>query len=154
MIQAVAPARTKHGDIVDALGDVRQPIGDPQSALAVPLPFARGGEHRRFELSHGRDHAFESRRQRLAGELIDHRLVVESIDMARPAFREQEDHALGPRGEMRQLWHMRRAARGSSERIITKDRIGLQQLRKSQRSEATPAAQQHLAPGEGRGNVW
>ena len=37
-------------------------------------------------------------RQRLAGQPVDLRLGVERVDVTRPAFHEQEDHAPGRRG--------------------------------------------------------
>ena len=43
----------------------------------------------------------ENVRQRLVELLFQYRLVVEQIDLAGCAGHEQEDHALGPGGEMR-----------------------------------------------------
>ena len=51
---------------------------------------------------------------RLAGQLVEQRLGVEQVDVARPALHEQEDDALRRRGEVRRL---RREARRAPRRV-------------------------------------
>ena len=80
-------------EVVGAGGDVRQPVGDPEAALAVLLPLALGLKEGRAALAHGGDDGLEAGGQRLAGELVQERLGVEGIEMAGAAFHEEEDDA-------------------------------------------------------------
>ena len=61
MIQPVGPARADHGQVVDACGDVGKPVRNPDSALAVLLPFPLRRQERSPAFSHGRDHRLEAR---------------------------------------------------------------------------------------------
>ena len=84
MVQPVGPARADHREVVGAGGDVRQPVGDPDPALAVLLPLPPRGQQRRTAFSHGRDHRLEARRQRLAGQPVELGLGVERIEWLGP----------------------------------------------------------------------
>ena len=100
VIQAVGPAGTNHGDVVDALGRVRQPVADPGAGLTVLFPSAFAGHQRRAVLAHRRNDRAKTFRQRLTRQLVQQRLGIEQIDVAGTAFHEQENDALGSRRMM------------------------------------------------------
>ena len=63
MVQPVGPAGANDGDVVDALGGVRQPIRHPDAALAMPGPAPRRRQDRRVKLTHGRDDGAKAARE-------------------------------------------------------------------------------------------
>ena len=81
----------------------------------------------------------QRRGQRLAVQSLQLRLVIERIDLRRPADHEQEDHRLGPRREMRRprrerlqrIDHRRLARRGGPQLLA-------QQCLERQRAETGP----------------
>ena len=99
----VAVARADDGEVVDALGRVREQVGDFDAALAVFLKRALGAE----QLAHPSDELIlrlaELRRPRLAVQLVQQRLGIEGLEVARPAGHERKmtDFAFG--GQMRRL---------------------------------------------------
>ena len=108
MRQPVGPHALDHRQVIDAFGDFRIPIADPNARLSMRrnlrcdaisgvwavLPIAVTG---RLKL----------RRQRLAGEFGEHWLRIEQIEMARPAVHEAPDHAFGLGGKRRGLGRQR-----------------------------------------------
>src|SRR6266852_589171 len=93
MIQTVAPAGTDDSEIIDAFRSVRQPIRNPEAALAVLLPFAAIRQKRCINLTHGGNDRAETLRQPLSGQLAQPGFVIESIEMTWPAFHEKKNHA-------------------------------------------------------------
>ena len=67
----------------------------PRLPVLLPRPLA--GQQRRAVLAHRRDDRAETVRQRLARQLVQQRLGIEQVDVAGPAFHEQEDDVLGSR---------------------------------------------------------
>ena len=141
VVQAVRPARADHRQVVGALGGVGEPVGDPEAPLPVLLPLAPGGQQRGVALSHRRDDGLEGRRQGLAGQLVELRLGVERVDVARPPLHEQEDDALGP---------ARSAPGGRRRRGRGTRRVEAEQVRQAEGAEAGAAIQEHLPPREHR----
>ena len=91
----------------------------------------------------------EARRDRLAREFVEQRLRIEGIDVPRPAFHEQEDHALGFRGEMR-LARQQRLRDGASLLLHRRaERRAAQQIRQRERAEARAGAGEEIATGGG-----
>ena len=86
MIDAVRPTRPHDRDVVNALGRVRQPIADPQPALSVLSPFPLRWKQRSVDFPHRQNHRLETRRQLLAGQLIELRLRIKRVDVTRPTF--------------------------------------------------------------------
>ena len=88
--------RADHGDVVDAAGQMRHGIGDPGAALSVAGELKRAAKQRpgRARVFHLAGDLVEIR---LAVQLVQQRLGVEQIHLARPAIHEQVDHA-GRRG--------------------------------------------------------
>ena len=149
VVQPVGDARPDHRQVVGALGDVRQPVGDPHAALAVPRPLPPRLEQGRLHLPHRRDHPLDARRQGLAGEAVDLRLGVERVDLARPAFHEQEDDA--PAAPVARV---QAVGSGSKVRPFGRPAPGrAEQVGQAQRPEAGAAAEEHLAAGQGRDPV-
>ena len=113
VIDAVGLAGAKHGDVVHVLGDVRQPVGNPQAALAVLLErVARGIK----PVMRGAKSALQCfrmirRRHRLPGIFHQRGLGIEQIDMAGRAFHEAPDDGLGARRDVRFLGRQRIDAR-------------------------------------------
>ena len=96
-------------DEADVVGDclmVRQQIADPRAVLAAEFARLERGHHRIGALvaRHAGEalRAFDRRRDLLAGVLVEHRLVVEKIDVRETAALEEAKHALGGGLEMRE----------------------------------------------------
>ena len=83
MVDAVGLARADHRQLVGALGEVREEVGDRQAAPAAGAEGPPGAEQRvRRDLPAGGDMA-EAGRQRLAGEALEVGLGVERLQVAR-----------------------------------------------------------------------
>lgn len=95
VVDAVADTRSDHAQFIGDLRVVWQPVGNPQPSFAMllPLPFAL--QQGRANLTHRRDRALEAVGERFAGELVEQRLRIKEIEVARSALHEQEDHVLG-----------------------------------------------------------
>ncbi len=95
MVDAVGDAGTDDAEIVGDDAELRHPVRDLDSALAVTFPLPTGGEERRFDFAHGGDGALEALGERLPGELLEKRLAVKKVKVTRPAFHEKPDDILG-----------------------------------------------------------
>ena len=153
MVQPVSPAGADDGHVIHVLRNVRQPVGNPNAALAMLLerPFGwhqgvAGGAHR------GDDFA-KRFRHRLARQFVERRLRVKQIEMARSAFHEQPDNGL------RACWKMRGARRQRVERINLEVRgagqqaVQTEQVAKRQRAAAAAAFGQEFTTGSGGEDV-
>ncbi len=115
MVVVRRPHRTDDGEVVHALANVRPPVADLDPApaplrvshlervnLRLDLVLARD-ELAQVLLQEGRVDDLLVRRlvERLAGVLVQCRLGVEALDVARPADHEQPDDVLGLRREVR-----------------------------------------------------
>ena len=96
-------------DEAQLVGDrlqVREQVADPEAVLAAKLAVLEGGRARVAALAAGHAgqalRAFHGGRQVLAGHLLQHRLVVEEVDVREAAGLEEAEHALGLGGEVRQ----------------------------------------------------
>ena len=146
MINAVGHTGTHHAELIRHPCRVRQPVGDPQAALAVLFPCPLRGEDGRVELAHRRDHPAEALGHGLPGKLLQGRLWIEEVDVAGAALHEQEDHALGPACLVRRLGRQGRKVgrcRGAEGSAAAEADQG-------QAAEAGTAAGEHLATGEER----
>ena len=125
---------------------MRQPVGHPDPALAVLLPLAPRGQQGRAAFAHRRDHRLEARRQRLAGQPVELGLGVERIEMARPAFHEQERSRSwpSPADATMQKPDSRDAGSGPASRVAS------QQVAQRQRTKAGAGVQQPVATGQRR----
>ncbi|TXT17615.1 MAG: hypothetical protein FD138_4558 [Planctomycetota bacterium] len=88
-------------DVVHMLGEVRKQLADPMPALAVLMKLPTRFDDAALIL-------LPTATERLHGDRLvvssDHRrLVVERVDVARPAVHVEEDHALRRRIEVRLL---------------------------------------------------
>ncbi len=89
--------RVDHAEVVHAPGQVREQLADRDPALAVlPEPERRAEQITRL----ARDHPRLGERQGLAIVALQERLVVERVNLRRPAVHEQEDDPLRARREM------------------------------------------------------
>src|SRR5262245_42204378 len=79
---------------------MRIPVGNLQAALTVTLPFPFAGQQRVIGDPHGGDDPLDGTGERLAGQVVNGRLMVESVEMTGPTVHEQEDDAGGRTGEM------------------------------------------------------
>src|ERR1044071_7008447 len=93
MIQTIAPAGTYDGQVIHAVPQVRQPVGNPQTALPMLLPFAPVRQQWSIDFTHCCNDRSETFRQPLPRKLTQLWLVIECIEMTWPAFHKQENHA-------------------------------------------------------------
>ena len=107
MIDAVGPAGADDGQVDRPLGRVRQPVGDPECRIRRAASIARGRPAAAPGFAHRGDDLAETVGQRLAGQLVQQRLGIEQVQMARAAFHEQEDAALGPSRDAAASWRPR-----------------------------------------------
>ena len=91
--------------VVDTLREMREQRGDFASALPVLLEFPRTLQQRRIALGELADDRAVARRQRLPVVLLERRLGIERVHLARRSHHEKEDHRFGFR---RQLLRLRR----------------------------------------------
>ena len=102
MVELVGLHRTDDGQIIGALGQVRQEFGDPRAGLAVLRELVRRRQRSRALGNEGELLALQDAvGHRLAFELREGRLGVEQVDLGRTAEHVQEDHVLGLGGEVR-----------------------------------------------------
>ena len=139
VIQAIRPARMNDGDVVNALGGVRQPIRHPQTAFSMPRPAPPRRQDRRVEFPHRRDDRPKAVGNALPREPIDQRLRIERVEMARPSFHEAKDHALRLGREVLRLGTQRIRS------LLREQRIVAQKIAQCQSAEASAAFEQHLA---------
>src|SRR5205807_995899 len=86
VVETVGVAGADDGEVVGAGGDLRIPVADPQTGLAVLLELALGAEQRREGgLAHRRDGTVERVGQRFAVELRQFRLGIEEVNVTRAA---------------------------------------------------------------------
>ena len=140
--------RVQERDVVDAGGEVREQVADHLAALAVGLEFPLRPDDAAFvllatpaERLHG---------DRLAVEIVELRLVVERVDLARAAVHEQEDDALGLRSEVRRLRRERvRRSRGDigSPRGLAEEAVAGEQVGQAQRGEPRAGLPEEFAAG-------
>src|SRR5438132_1218530 len=124
---------------------MRKKIGQLHAAVAVRRELAVAAEQNgRFFLDEREADALRHRfRQLLAVQLVQLRLRIKQVDMARRAFRQKENAILRLRGKMRQLgreWIDRSIRR----RIGSEQAILLQQRRQRQGAEARGARGEEL----------
>ena len=60
----------------------------------MAFPLALAGQNGRFRLAHGCDRSLETVGHALAGQLLDERLGIKQIHVARAAFHEEKNHPL------------------------------------------------------------
>ena len=112
MVDLFGLQRADDAEVVGDRADVREDVGDLRARLAPLLEFegaAAGLEHRVLEL--GDLLALRERlRERLAVQALQHRLVIEELEVGRAAGHAEEDHPLGlhrqvrlPEGAFREL---------------------------------------------------
>src|SRR5262245_52453289 len=101
MHHAVALAGTDDRDVIDAGGEIWKQVRDFDSALAVFPKRAPGAEQLRGRLDELILRFAEFLRARLARELVQQRLRIECLHVARSAGHEQENDRLRLRRKMR-----------------------------------------------------
>ena len=141
MVQAVGPAGADDAQVVRTGRRLRQPVGNPQAPLAVLLPLAGRIHDGAVVLPHRQDHRLESRRHRLAVELLEQRLGIERVEMAGATFHEEEDDGFGSRGNVGSFGGQRAGRREDGS---------WQQVRKGQAAKAGTGGEEHLAAGDTR----
>ena len=144
MVRHVGVHRADDADVVDARGGMREQLAHLDAALAVALKLERRREGG-AGLALGRQ---VGRRQRLAGELVEHRLGVKGIDVRWPTVHEQMDDALGLTGKMRRLGRQRGIAAHAIWCQCRAHRQGTKQVCEAQHPEAHPATAKEIAPGK------
>ena len=99
VVDRLGEHRADDAQVVDDLGGVRQQVGDPGAAAAVLRePELRPGERqRRLVARHAGEPLALAHRigQLLAVARLEQRLVIERLELRRPAGHEQVDDALG-----------------------------------------------------------
>ena len=104
MVHGVGVQTLHETEVVDDLGRVRHEIAHPGAALAVLVKRFDRRQHQLAERVAGhRAKAFaldQGVGRRRPMPLDERRLVVESVDVRRPAVLKQVDDALGPRSEV------------------------------------------------------
>src|SRR5579862_7142563 len=94
VVRNVGVDRANEADVVGAFADVRKELADFDAALSVLLECERRLQER-AGLSLSRHFAAG---QRLAVVFLEHRLVIEAVDLRQAAVHVEKDHALGARG--------------------------------------------------------
>ena len=108
MVEVIGSYAGNQRDIVRHGSNVRQKVGDVETALAVTFELAMRAEQLR-RILHERVHerealAFQQRlRGGLAVVLLQFRFVIEEFQLARPAGHEEINDALHFRGKVRRL---------------------------------------------------
>ena len=96
VVQAIGRAAADDRDVVDAGGDFGIPIADPCARLAMLPELALAAEQIGVGgAAHRRHWPHETIGQRLAGQLVERRLGIEQVDVARPAVHEAPDDRFG-----------------------------------------------------------
>ena len=91
--------------VIDHTGEVRKPVGNPVATFSVALKFVGRGEEAPLTAGTlGVDRLGDL----FAGKFFQGRLVVKEVDMTGAAIHEEEDDALGLRGEMSRFGGQRR----------------------------------------------
>ena len=85
--------RVEERDVVDAVAEVREQVADPFAALAALAEFPARLDDAAFVLVPAAAERFHG--DRFAVHADHRRLVIERVDVARPAVHEQKDDALG-----------------------------------------------------------
>src|ERR1041385_8682272 len=119
MVQSVTPARPNHREVIDTFCHVRQPVRNPDAALAVLLPFPAIRQQWRFRFTHRRNDRTKTFRQTLSRHFPQFWFWIECIEVAGPAFHEQENDA---------FCFGRKMCRLCRQRIRDRDRPGSQAL--------------------------
>jgi hypothetical protein len=101
-------------DVVNALRDIWEQRRDFAATLAVLLECPRAAKDRIVALGELADDLAEAFRQALAVHLVERRLRIECVDLARAADHEKEDDGLRFRGEVRRFRRERIHACGGS----------------------------------------
>ena len=119
-VRGVRPVQAlDEAEVVDELGDVREQVAHPRARLAVLAELPRAGEQ---VAGLGELHARLGERQRLARVAREQRLVVERVDLRRPAVHEAEDHPLGAWLEVRRGEHAAVGLRELRQQARERDR--------------------------------
>src|SRR5215471_11728852 len=122
MREALVVARPDHRQVVRSLRCMRKEIRYPEPRLAVLLECPLRSENDRVaKLAVLEILVSEAVRRMLAVKLVQQRLGVVRIDLARAALHEKRDHAFGGGREMRGFRSQR--ARGFSSRTRTVEEI-------------------------------
>jgi hypothetical protein len=101
MVDAVGPARADDSQVVCTLSDVRQEIGDWQTALAIATKDTPGAQEWICrDLSTSCDTA-KARREGLSAQTLKVRFGIKGLQMAGPAVHEEVDDTSRPGREMR-----------------------------------------------------
>ena len=117
MVELVRVHRAHHQPVVCAGSHARQQVAEIHPALAMFGELARTPhQHGALLLDEGEADVFrEALRQWLAVEVVELRLRIEQIHLARRALHEDEDAVLRPGREMRRL-RQQRIAQGGCRR--------------------------------------
>ena len=106
MVEQIRLAGAHDADLVHDARDVRQQVADPRPAPAVLLERTLAGQQIHAMTAVHESKTFARRvavRDGLAVQLGEFRLVLEKLELRRPARHEQEDDAFRLSGEMRGL---------------------------------------------------
>jgi hypothetical protein len=116
VIAVFGPHRADDRQIIDAIADVRPPVAhfNPAGAALLIADLQRqnlraheavvrikGDDPLVGQIRRSQDVFVGRLGNRLAGEFVQLRLGIKTLQMARPADHKQPDHALGPRRKMR-----------------------------------------------------
>ena len=155
MVRHIGMHGADHGDIVNALGNMRENLRHFDAALPV-LVELEGRAEAGSRLALGRKGGIG---QGLAVILRQHRLGIERVHMTGPAIHKQEDHALGFAGQRRHFGKKRvvgrRMLNGSGSRdqflpFTLRQRLFREQSRQPERSKAIAHAPEQLPPRQQR----
>ncbi len=137
MVDGLGVHALDEAQVVGNLGRVRQQIAQPGAALAVLLKLERRTDQRQARLvaRHAGQTLLAANFGRQLGTVlfVQQRLVIEQVDLRRPAGLKQKNDPLGFRREVRPL------RRGGG-------RLRLQQLRQGDAAQAQAKAAQEVTP--------
>jgi len=128
---------------------VREEVADPQAVLAADLAILEGWRAGIAALAagHAREAlgALDGGREVLARHLLEHRLVVEQVDVRQAAGLEETEHALGLGGEVRQAGQAGDALAGCPGRA---EKLGEEHRAQGQAADAAGGLSEERPTGE------
>ena len=146
MIVRPAVARMNERQIVHHRPDVREQFRYELPGLAVALELERALHQRTGETLPDADPSLA--RQRLAVVLLEHRLVVERVDVTHAAAHEQGDYRLGLRAEMRVAGRGRRLDALRVARVLGRQQtVLLQHVRQGDPADSLACPEQEVPAG-------
>jgi hypothetical protein len=150
VVVVVADHRPDQADVVGDAAQVREQLAELRAALPVLVELERAA-HQQVVLAAGLE-ALDVSGVLLAVALLQLRFGVEEVDLARPADLHQQDHGLGPAGEVAGPRPQVAAAGKSRGPAVGSRDLPAHEVRERQRPQSEAGLQQEGPARKGR--LW